>query len=272
MEPLDWHRSFGIALTDYFTDSNYFVELEKELSLQQQFLDIVIIRQEQGKPIKVLPDGLENLSKHNLITYKSLNQPLDGWALQELEGHYVKYRKAVSPSNNDLLPASDFELYGVSTRYPQKLETEVTWKNLKPIYPGVYEVLWGVRFIRIIVLSEMPMVPRNALWQLFSGESDKVSYGQNYFDWHMDDVSSFVNQLLERYHLEGINMPYTMENFRDKVRTDALEIVTQDNTLKYEVLKGLSPDKVMNKFSPDDRMKGLSLDFIQEYLAKHQNK
>ncbi len=88
----------------------------------------------------------------------------------------------------------------------------------------------------------------------------------------MDDVSSFVNQLLERYHLEGINMPYTMENFRDKVRTDALEIVTQDNTLKYEVLKGLSPDKVMNKFSPDDRMKGLSLDFIQEYLAKHQNK
>ncbi|HDN25747.1 MAG TPA: hypothetical protein ENG03_01360 [Thioploca sp.] len=88
----------------------------------------------------------------------------------------------------------------------------------------------------------------------------------------MDDVSSFVNQLLERYHLEGINMPYTMENFRDKVRKDALEIVTQDNTLKYEVLKRLSPNERLKGLPPDERLNGLSLDFIQEYLAKHQNK
>ena len=39
---IDWHRIFGLALTDLFTNSNYQVELEKDLSIQQQFLDVVI--------------------------------------------------------------------------------------------------------------------------------------------------------------------------------------------------------------------------------------
>ncbi len=30
----------------------------------------------------------------------------------------------------------------------------------------------------------------------------------------MDDGSTVINQLLEKYKLEGLNMPYTMEQFR----------------------------------------------------------
>jgi formylglycine-generating enzyme required for sulfatase activity len=44
-----------------------------------------------------LRDGLDNLAGHNLLTYKSLREPLDDWALQELTGHYVNYRKQASP-------------------------------------------------------------------------------------------------------------------------------------------------------------------------------
>jgi hypothetical protein len=35
---ISWHRLFGLFLVDFFTDSPYTVELEKDLSLKQQFL------------------------------------------------------------------------------------------------------------------------------------------------------------------------------------------------------------------------------------------
>jgi len=55
---LPWHRMFGISITDYFTDTSYEVELEKDLSIKQQFLDVVIIKTGKGKPPDELPDGL----------------------------------------------------------------------------------------------------------------------------------------------------------------------------------------------------------------------
>ena len=39
---IDWHRLFGLALLDLFDGTPYEVELEKDLSIKQQFLDIVI--------------------------------------------------------------------------------------------------------------------------------------------------------------------------------------------------------------------------------------
>ena len=50
--------------------------------------------------------GSTNLRAHNLLTYKSKQEPLDGWALDELIGHYVNYRKLISPESR-LLPESD---------------------------------------------------------------------------------------------------------------------------------------------------------------------
>lgn len=84
-----WHRLFGLLLTDLFTDSPYVVELEKDLSLKQQFLDVVILRKDQQGELPVLPDGLDNMADHNLLSYKSLNEAFDDWTLKELTGHYV---------------------------------------------------------------------------------------------------------------------------------------------------------------------------------------
>ena len=44
----NWHRLFGLVLTDFFTGSPYIVELEKDLSLKKQLLDVVIIQKECG--------------------------------------------------------------------------------------------------------------------------------------------------------------------------------------------------------------------------------
>jgi hypothetical protein len=91
---INWHRLFGIFLVDYFTDTPYLVELEKDLSLTQQLLDVVVIKKESGEFQATLPDGLENLTTHNLLSYKSMRESFDSWAIHELIGHYV------TPVNN----------------------------------------------------------------------------------------------------------------------------------------------------------------------------
>ena len=54
----DWHRLFGLLLTDFFTGSPFTVEVERDLSEQQQFLDVVILRRGPGRFAARLPDGL----------------------------------------------------------------------------------------------------------------------------------------------------------------------------------------------------------------------
>src|SRR5207248_1621899 len=89
----DWHRLFGLLLTDFFTGTPFTVEVERDMSVQQQFLDVVIVRRRPGRFAGRLPDGLDDLAAHNLISFKSHREALDGWALHELIGHYVSYRK-----------------------------------------------------------------------------------------------------------------------------------------------------------------------------------
>jgi len=47
---VNWHRLFGKALIDLFTNTPYEVELEKDLSLKRQFLDIVVIKKNWCSP------------------------------------------------------------------------------------------------------------------------------------------------------------------------------------------------------------------------------
>src|SRR5436853_2067232 len=89
----DWHRLFGLLLTDFFSGSPFVVEIERDLSQQQQLLDVVIVRRRRGKFAGSLPDGLDDLAEHNLITFKSHREALDAWAVRALIGRYVAYRK-----------------------------------------------------------------------------------------------------------------------------------------------------------------------------------
>ena len=123
----DWHRLFGLFLIDFFRDSPFVVEVERDLSQQQQFLDVVIVRRGSGRFDERLPAGLEDLTAHNLITFKSHHESLDAWAMKELIGHYVAYRKLVSRSPSELLPEDQFRLYAVCARFPQNLSAQAPW-------------------------------------------------------------------------------------------------------------------------------------------------
>lgn len=138
--PRDWHRLFGLLLADFFTDLPFTVEVERALSVQQQFLDVVIVRRGDGSIAGRLPDGLNDLAAHNLITFKSHHEALDGWAMKELIGHYVAYRKLVSPSPSELLPEDEFRLYAVCARFPDNLAVQAPWHEEQA---GVYHCRWG---------------------------------------------------------------------------------------------------------------------------------
>jgi hypothetical protein len=144
----DWHRLFGLMLTDCFTGSPFVIEVERDLSVQQQLLDVAIVRRGRGRFAGRLPDRLEGLRPHNLMTFKSRHEALDGWALKELSGADVAYRKLVSPSPSRLLPEDQFGPYAVAARFPHNLAGQVPWQRVQA---GVYDCQWGTDTIRVIV-------------------------------------------------------------------------------------------------------------------------
>lgn len=244
---LNWHRLFGIGLIDLFTGTNYTVELERDLSLKQQFLDVIIIEQTEGELPTHLPEGLEPLAKHNLLTYKSLRESLDSWAIDELIGHYVNYRKQIS---EELLPVEDFRLYAVCTRFPHKLAKEI---ELREQQAGVYDVQWSVHQIRVLVLNQFTNSETNAFWQLFSANVEKVQFGRAKYLFRRHQVSSFINELFRYYHVEGVNMPYTVKDYvRDVTKSHLHELTIEER------LEGLSSEQILQKIPPEQRLQGLS--------------
>ena len=258
-----WHRLFGITLTDLLRDTPWQVELEKELALQSQLLDVVIIEQtaERTGAVVELPDGLEGLRAHNLLTYKSHHEPLDGWALDELIGHYVNYRKLASPQHR-LLAEEQFQLYAVATRAPQGLAKH---RPLTPtVWPGVFDLAWGTPTVRLIVLGQIAEQPRNAAWELFSREQDRIRHGAAHYPHRHRGAWELLRQLYLTYALEEPDMAYSMEEFIREAHQQFLHGLTPDERRAFleqlspeERLRGLGPDEVFKRFTPEERLRGL---------------
>ena len=245
---INGHRLFGLTLADYFTGTGYQVEMEKDVARKRQLLDIVIIRATAvGLPLP-LPepcDGLETLRTHNLLTYKSGREPLDAWALEELIGHYVNYRKSFAPRE----PAARFGLYAVATRRPTALLREVEGQ---PVKTGVYTIRALQQPITVIVLKEIAPATRNALWALFSFEAKRVAQGAQDYIWRQPDHLPILQELYHCYQQVGIAMSYTFENFRqDLARELVLELPVEDR------LRGLPPEELLRRVPPEDRLRGL---------------
>jgi hypothetical protein len=68
---------------DFFRGTPVTVEMEKDPSLKQQLLDVVLIRKDRGELPCRLPDGFDELAAHNLISFKSDQEAFDGsrWRL-----------------------------------------------------------------------------------------------------------------------------------------------------------------------------------------------
>jgi len=135
----------------------------------------LVNRRAEGKSLINLPKGLEDLTEHNLLTYKSIQEPLNEWAIDELIGHYVNYRKQESISLNNLLPTNTIKLYAVCTQFPNNLRKQVLQLIKQQV--SVFNLIYGSHKIRIFVLDKVPQKHCNAIWQWFSGTSKGFVYG-----------------------------------------------------------------------------------------------
>jgi hypothetical protein len=250
----DWHRLFGLLLTDLFSGSPFEVAVEADLSVQQQLLDVVIVRRGRGRFSGRLPDGLEGLLTHNRITFKSHRETLDAWARKELAAHYVAYRKLVSPKPKALLPEDQFGLYAVCARFPQQLSGQVPWQ---PVQPGVYDCLWATDTIRVVVAGELSREPHNAPLHLFSARPELVGFGGRAYQRRSENTSGLLGQLFKGLEAEGFAMPYTMEDFRrDFVKEHFPELTLEE---QVDVLQSLPPEA---------RLAGLTAEQIRQYLDR----
>jgi hypothetical protein len=300
-----WHRLFGITLTDLFAGRPWRVEVEKELALRSQRLDILLIERRAGAAAVVdpaalaeLPDGLESLAAHNLLTYKSPHEPLDAWAVEELIGHYVTYRKLVSREATQvrldpnaaappataprLPPEDDFRLYAVATRHPRQLLGQLPPDAPRPTaWPGVYDLAWGPRTIRLLVLDAIDPHPRNAPWELFSARMERVRHGFRHYHPRTVDAGEFLTQLSVHYRLEIPDMAYTIDDFHRDTRQllrdpEALrllfELIPPEERLRglppEERLRGLDPEEVLRRYAPEDRLRGLDPEQIKAWLER----
>ena len=169
--------------------------------------------------------------------------------------------------------SEDIQLYAVSTRYPEKLFSEV---SATEVTTGVFEIKVISREIRILVLSRLPLSQRNAVLAFFSFDPGKVLFALENYQWQMDDGSTVINQLFQKYSLEGIAMPYTMEQFRmDYVKAHVKDLDLEDRLKGLEAedrLKGLSAEEILSRFGAEDRLKGLEAEEIEAYLNKLKKK
>jgi hypothetical protein len=267
----DWHRLFGLLLTDFFSGSPFVVEVERDLSQQQQLLDVVIVRRRRGKFAGALPD----LAEHNLITFKSHREALDDWAIRELLGYYVAYRKLVSPSPSDLLPAEGFRLYAVCARFPHNLAGQLPWQEQQT---GVYDCWWGLDTIRVIVAGQLLREEHNAPLHLFSASPELVGFASGAYQRRSEDTSALLRQLFERFRREGLAMSFTMEDFRRQYAKEHFALLTPEEQRealerlspeqRREVLQALPPEERLAGLSPEERLADLSPEQIRQYLDR----
>jgi hypothetical protein len=248
----DWHRLFGLLLMDFFSGSPFKVEVERDLSVQQQRLDVTIVRRGRGRFAGRLPDGLEGLRPHNLLTFKSHHEALTPWAMKELTGADVAYRKLVSPSPTDLLPDEQFGLYAVAARFPHNLSQQVPWQEVQT---GVYDCRWGTDTVRVVVAGELPREEHNAPLHLFSAAPELVGFGRSAYQRRSANTSALLALLFEKLQGEGFAMAYTMEDFQRQYAKEHFARLTPEE--QEEVLQSLPPER---------RLAGLSAEQIRQYL------
>lgn len=97
---------------------------------------------------------------------------------------------------------------------------ERRWRSGLPCSPKAPGLMmyWGTDTIRILVLREMPAADQNLVWNLFSGDADRIARAFHPLQPRLQNWSSLLNHLLAFYGLEGMAMPYTMEDLEREVK------------------------------------------------------
>ncbi len=111
----------------------------------------------------------------------------------------------------------------------------------------------------------MPEAEQHLVWNLFSGDPARIATALLRLQPRVQTWSSLLNDLLSYYELEGMAMPYTMEDYERDAQERLLNRMTPARLLQHlsveQRLAGLTPEQVLAR---------MPLDEIERYLKKRK--
>jgi hypothetical protein len=108
---------------------------------------------------------------------------------------------------------------------------------------------------------------------LFSAAPEQVKYGKEHYRIRSQDSSTLLYRLFEQYQKEGLNMPYTMEEFRRDFVKERLKDLTPEELAAIPVekrLQGLSEEELLKKIPLEKRLEGFSDEEIAALLKRRR--
>lgn len=233
---------------------------ELELAQIKQRLDAAIIRGEATQTQvewRNLPDGLTDLADHNIVTYKSIRESLGPPAMWELVSNAVLYAKQEwkKKSSKAIKSIHTMRLIAVATHRPAWLDGATVQSTA---LSGIYEV----EFLGLTI-RETERMPRNSLWRLLSGDGDLVSFGIKHYQMHDAALYNILNELKRNYAMEGIEMPYTIEDYKREAARELLGRMSPK-----EVLEIVPGRELLQSMSAEERLEGMSREEIEAYLEQ----
>jgi hypothetical protein len=167
-----------------------------------------------------------------------------------------------------LLPDDAFGLYAVATRTPEGLFGQLPPGTLTATSrPGVFDLHWGGRIIRLIVLGDIAAEPRNAPWEVLSARLERVRHGLRHYHPRAPGTEGLLGQLYLYYGIKVTDMAYTIEDFQRDTRRvfmehlhelppDDIQVILEQFPAETR-LSGLDPQARLRGLGPQERLRGL---------------
>ncbi len=215
---IDWHDLFGVVIANQIRGLPYTLEIDYNVARSDQRIDLLLKKNIPAAPAPILPDGFENLQEHNLLSFKSFQEPMDAYAIFELCCYGFLYMKMITEKGKEKWPLPNLGLYAIATRRPVQL-FKVTRLKFHKLKSGVYDVECGTSDVRLIVINELKQESQNSNLLLLSNNEKQIEYGKKSNNLDHPDFMFSIWRLQNRDAPKGANVAkpksFTMESFRE---------------------------------------------------------
>jgi hypothetical protein len=227
-----------------FTRLGIPIQTQVEVGHLPLTIDVVLTPRTEAEQQKVkLEIALPDVRAHNLIEFKSENDPLTIFDLQRIEARAKLYM-----SQNRLL-CRDVTITIVCARTPQKVlrhfQEDIKFESLGG---GYYRSTDNLP-IHIVAINELEVTPKNYPLLMFATSKRKFEkFLRDAVDRDDSDDNSVLTfaYVLKSELIREINMPV-----KNRLSKEALAIIIED--IGDEILSCLSPEERLTGLSPEER-------------------
>ena len=259
------HILFGCMMKESLIPLDLEVESSYEVGKGPPQLDVLIIRRTGARwsdsQLEFLPDGVRQSGCKHVILELKYSESINQISIFQTLGYLGSYLK-IKKLRTDLVCA-----FLISSKTPRKDALKkfgFEHTNVKGVYRSKEYLL---RPLQLISLNELSDAPYNLWIKLFSSKiKQKLSV-----------LKKILSLDFKRLSRELILILLKILNFWNDIGEITMQQIKKD--VLYELggisdevldlfLSSVEPKKVINRFKPEDRLQGLDLKTIENYLKK----